>query len=125
MEEKGTQMLPVMETLVEKISKAPVINVSTLMLEMALDIVGRVLLRLDLNALSGEQDALIGALTTILHKAYALGEIGVKSQDFIKASDLLDRLTSQLLEEASRVDCEERTLAKILQAEFNCEQVIQ
>lgn len=67
---------------------------------MALDIVGHVLFEIDLNALDGKQDDLLECMVTILHKCYALNEISVESEEFKRANESLDRITSNILQEA-------------------------
>ena len=47
---------------------------------MAMDIVGKVLCGLDLRALEGDQDDLLDAMMTLLHKSYALGQVKAGSE---------------------------------------------
>ncbi|VDI72211.1 Hypothetical predicted protein [Mytilus galloprovincialis] len=76
------------------------VNITNWSLRMALDIVGHVLFEIDLNALDGKQDDLLECMVTILHKCYALNEISVESEEFKRANESLDRITSNILQEA-------------------------
>ncbi|XP_052058454.1 cytochrome P450 4Z1-like isoform X1 [Mytilus californianus] len=80
------------------------VNITHWSLRLALDIVGHVLLQLDLNALDGEQDELLECMVTILHKCYALNEISTESDEFKRANEDLDRITSNILKDALEKD---------------------
>ena len=69
MEEQSGKMIPVIERTVEKISREATINVNQISLQMALDIVGHVLFGLEFDALGGQQDELMEAMMTILHRS--------------------------------------------------------
>ncbi|XP_069115440.1 uncharacterized protein [Argopecten irradians] len=81
-------------------SSSRAVNITQFSLRLALDIVGHVLLRLDLGGLKGQQNLLLDAMMTILHRCYALAEITSDSKEFLQATENLDRLTSQILEDA-------------------------
>lgn len=80
------------------------VNITQWTLRLALDIVGHVLLQLDLEALDGKQDELLECMTTILHRCYALGEISSDSAEFRRASEDLDKITARILQDALEKD---------------------
>lgn len=114
MEKKAPKMIAVIERAIQKMSRGSTVNVNEISLQMALDIVGQVLFDLELDALGGQQDELIQAMTTILHRTYALHELSPQSDDFRQAQLTLDRLTSHLLQRALMEDNGEMSLARTL-----------
>ncbi|XP_067681618.1 cytochrome P450 3A17-like [Haliotis asinina] len=104
MEEKGLLMIKDIEKMIKMISKSTKINVNEITLKLALDIVGHVLIDLDLEALDGKRDEILGCMMTILHKAYALGEITYDSKEFVRANETFDKLTNNILEDALSSD---------------------
>ncbi|KAK3594323.1 hypothetical protein CHS0354_024259, partial [Potamilus streckersoni] len=103
-EERGKLIIADVDNLCEKIlhrsQKQENINITQLSLEFAMDVVGHVLLDLDLYALEGRQTKLLDCLTTILHRCYALGEISDQGQEFIQANQDFEKLTTAILEDA-------------------------
>ncbi|WAR19166.1 CP17A-like protein [Mya arenaria] len=92
-------------TRMQKESEAgQLINMTDWSLRMALDIVGHMLLQLDLFALEGQQSELIQSLLTILHKCYAMGEITPESPEFRSAEAALERRTTAILDSALGVE---------------------
>lgn len=81
-----------------------VVNVTEWSLRMALDIVGHVLLELDFHGLEKKQEEMIRAMTTILHRCYALGEITPDGDEFREANTKFDDITHAVLEEALNID---------------------
>ncbi|XP_071080924.1 cytochrome P450 3A41-like [Haliotis cracherodii] len=100
MEERGLLMIKDIEKMIQIISKNTMINVNEVTLKLALDIVGHVLIDVDLEALDGKRDKILECMMTILHKAYALGEITYDSEEFLRASEIFDKLTTNILEDA-------------------------
>lgn len=105
-EERASIMVDDIEKMCSKIKQQSLksVNLTYWTLRLALDIVGHVLLQLDLEALDGKQDELLDCMMTILHKCYALNEISVDSEEFRQASEGLDRITSRILQEALEQD---------------------
>ena len=105
-EERASIMVDDIEKMCSKIKQQSLksVNLTHWTLRLALDIVGHVLLQLDLEALDGKQDELLDCMMTILHKCYALNEISADSEEFRQASEGLDRITSRILQETLEQD---------------------
>ncbi|OWF55695.1 cytochrome P450 3A28-like [Mizuhopecten yessoensis] len=107
-DERGQVMIRDLDLLCQNIrevsSRSRPVNITQFSLRLALDVVGHVLLHLDLGGLNGRQDRLLDAMMTILHRCYALAEITSNSTEFIQAAENLDSLTSQILEDALNED---------------------
>lgn len=80
------------------------VNITEWTLRLALDIIGHVLLQLDLDALEGKQEKLLDSMKTILLKCYSHGEILPDSEEFKQATENMDRLTSKILRDALEMD---------------------
>lgn len=105
-EERAAIMIDDIQKMCEKFRGETngVVNVTEWSLRMALDIVGHVLLELDFHGLEKKQEEMIWAMTTILHRCYALGEITSDSEEFREASTKFDDITHAVLEEALNID---------------------
>ncbi|XP_022346094.2 uncharacterized protein LOC111138426 [Crassostrea virginica] len=105
-DERAKIMMSDIQKMCEQFRTDPsgVVNVTEWTLRMALDIVGHVLLELDFHGLELKQEKLISAMTTILHRCYALGEVTSDSKEFLDANDQFDNITRRVLEEALNID---------------------
>lgn len=115
LEEKGGLIIKDVEKFCASISKeaksGQLINVTDWALRLAMDVVGHMLLQLDLYALEGKQKELLECLMTILHRCYALGEISADSEEFRQANAKFEELTTKILSDALKVeDHEEKRL---------------
>ncbi|KAH3855024.1 cytochrome P450 3A15-like [Dreissena polymorpha] len=104
LEERGGLIIADVDNMCNKIGleakEGHVINITDWSLRMAMDVVGHMLLQLDLFAIEGKQEALLECLMTILHRCYALGEITSDSEEFKQANETLQKETTTILEKA-------------------------
>ncbi|XP_061171176.1 cytochrome P450 4Z1-like [Saccostrea echinata] len=105
-EERAAIMISDIQKMCTIFKKDPkgIVNVTQWTLRMALDIVGHVLLELDLNGLEKKQEKMISSMLTILHRCYAMGEISSDSKEFSDANEEFDAITQRVLEEALSID---------------------
>ncbi|XP_053394892.1 steroid 17-alpha-hydroxylase/17,20 lyase-like [Mercenaria mercenaria] len=123
LEEKGNLIIKDVEKLCDNIAEeanaGQLVNVTDWSLRMAMDVVGHMLLQLDMHALEGQQQLLLECLMTILHRCYALGEITADSKEFKEANDKFEKLTTKILADALKIEDhhdEKRLVVKLHEA---------
>ncbi|XP_053402556.1 steroid 17-alpha-hydroxylase/17,20 lyase-like [Mercenaria mercenaria] len=123
LEEKGNLIIKDVEKFCDNIADeanaGQLVNVTDWSLRMAMDVVGHMLLQLDMHALEGQQKLLLKCLMTILHRCYALGEITADSKEFKEANDTFEKLTTKILADALKIEDrheEKRLVVKLHEA---------